>query len=111
MAKEFRVEGRHDDARATRGLLVFPKSVDDEGPEVLRVGLRSFLRAPRVVGNLFGQGDAPVGDPPVSDAVPPELPVKFQVGAVSRISAIRAPDLDAGPRIPREDRAFPPTVR
>src|SRR5207247_9061694 len=111
MAKEFRVEGRHDDARATRGLLVFPKIVDDEGCEVLRVALRSFLRAHRIVGNLFGQGDAPVGDPPVSEAVPPVLPVKFQVGAVSGISVIRAPDLDAGPRVPRESRHLSPTGR
>src|SRR5438093_10571218 len=95
MAKEFRVEGRHDDARATRGLLVFPKSVDDEGCEVLRVGLRSFLRAHRIVGNLFGQGDAPVGDPPVSEAVRPVLPVKLQVRAVSAISLIVAPTLDS----------------
>ena len=111
MAKEFRVEGRHNDACATRCLMVFPKSVDDEGCEVLRVGLRSFLRGHRIVGNLFGQGDAPVGDPPVSEAVLPVLAVKFQVGAVSRISVIRAPDLDAGPRVPREDRHFPPTGR
>ena len=111
MAKEFRVEGRHDDARATRGLLVFPKPVDDEGCEVLRVGLRAFLRGHRIVGNLFGQGDAPVRDPPVSKAVPPVLAVKFQVGAVSGISVIGAPDLDAGPRVPREDRYLPPTGR
>src|SRR5207253_1857345 len=111
MAKEFRVERRHDDPSATRGLMVFPKSVEDEGREVLRVGLRSFLRAHRIVGNLFGQGDAPVGDPPVSEAVPPVLPVKFQVGAVSRISVIRAPDLDAGPRVPRESRHLSPTGR
>src|SRR5438552_17572029 len=111
MAKAFRGEGRHDDARATRGLLVFPKSVDDEGCEVLRVALPSFPRAHRIVGNLFGQGDAPVGDPPVSEAVRPVLPGKFQVGAVSRISVIRAPDLDAGPRVPRESRHLSPTGR
>src|SRR5437016_14115250 len=104
MAKEFRVEGRHDDARATRGLLVFPKSVDDEGCEVLRVGLRSFIRAHRIVGNLFCQGDAPVGDPPVSEAVRPALPVKFQVGALSAISVMGAPDLGGGPRFPRAER-------
>src|SRR5205823_5003130 len=63
------------------------------------------------VGNLFGQGDAPVRDPPVSKAVPPVLAVKFQVGAVSGISVIGAPDLDAGPRVPREDRYLPPTGR
>src|SRR5437016_13672650 len=100
MAKEFRVEGRHDDARATRGLLVFPKSVDDEGCEVLRVGLRSFLRAHRIVGNLLGQGAAPVADPPVSEDLRPVLPVKFQSGAVSGISVIAAPALAAGPRAP-----------
>src|SRR5437867_1182349 len=111
MAKEFRVEVRHDVAIATRDLLVFQKSVDDVGYEVLAVVLRSILAAHRIVGNLFGQGDAPVGHPQVSEAVPPVLPVKFQVGAVSGISVIGAPDLDAGPRVPRESRHLSPTGR
>src|SRR5205807_9187834 len=51
------------------------------------------------------------GGPLVSAPLLPVLAVKFQVGAVSRISVIRAPDLDAGPRVPGEDRHFPPTGR
>src|SRR3989442_8388045 len=33
--------------------------------------------------------------------------MNLQVGAVPRISVVRTPDLDAGPRVPRKNRDFP----
>src|SRR5207247_8883657 len=40
-------------------------------------------------------------------SVQPIVAMKLQVGAVPRISVVRTPDLDAGPRVPRKNRDFP----
>src|SRR6267143_1812904 len=111
MAKELRVERRDDDAGPAGGLVMVPKRLDDQGCEMVRMGVGSLLRSVRVVGDLLPQREAPVRDAPVPQAVHPMLAMEFQVGAVPGISVVRTPDLDAGSRVPRQDRDFPPTGR
>src|SRR2546421_9110061 len=108
MAKELGVERRDDDAGSARRLPMFPKGFDDQGCEVVRMGVGSLLRGLRIVGDLLPQGKAPVRDAPISEAVHSVFAMEFQVGPVPRISVIRTPDLDAGPRVPSKDRDLPP---
>src|SRR5256886_8106341 len=67
----------------------------------------SLLRGVGVVGDLLSQGELPVRDAPVPQAVHSMFAMKLQVVAVPPISVVRTPDLDAGPRVPRKDRDFP----
>src|SRR5438132_14233479 len=73
----------------------------------VRMGGGSLLRGIGVVGDLLSQGELPVRDTPVPQAVRPMFAMKLQVAAVPRISVVRTPDLDAGPRVPRKNRDFP----
>src|SRR2546428_8156881 len=72
-----------------------------------RMGGGSLFRGIGVVGDFLPQGELPVRDTPVPQAVHPMFAMKLQVGAVPRISVVRTPDLDAGPRVPRKDRDLP----
>src|SRR3989440_9154808 len=107
VAKEFRVERRDDDAGSARGLLMLMESLEDQRCKMVRMGGGSLLRGVGVVGDLLSQGELPVRDTPVPQAVHPMFAMKLEVGAVPRISVVRTPDLDAGPRVPRKNRDFP----
>src|SRR2546421_4646353 len=107
VAKEFRVERSDDDAGSARGLLMLMESLEDQRCKMVRMGGGSLLRGVGVVGDLLSQGELPVRDTPVPQAVHPMFAMKLQVGAVPRISVVRTPDLDAGPRVPRKNRDFP----
>src|SRR5437660_2639154 len=109
VAKELRVERRDDDAGSARGLPMFPKGLDDQRCEMVRMGLGSLPGGIRVVQHLLPQSEAPVCDAPVPQSVHPVFAVEFQVGAVPGVSIVGAPHLDARPRVPREDRDFAPT--
>src|SRR3989454_11643747 len=111
VAKEFRVERRDDDAGSARGLLMLMESLEDQRCKMVRMGGGSLLRGVGVVGDLLSQGELPVRDTPVPQAVHPMFAMKLQVGAVPRISVVRTPALDAGPRVPRKNRDFPPAGR
>src|SRR2546428_13299640 len=71
------------------------------------MGGGSLVRGVGSVGHVPANGALPVRDTPVPQAVHPMFAMKLQVGAVPRISVVRTPDLDAGPRVPRKNRDFP----
>src|SRR5256712_13225108 len=75
------------------------------------MGGGALLRSVGVVGDFPPQGGLRVRDTPVRQAVHPMFAMKLQVGAVPRISVVRTPDLDAGPRVPRKNRDFPSAGR
>src|SRR5467141_2678879 len=77
MAKELGVERRDDDAGSARGLLMLPKGLNDQGCEVVRVGLGALLRGLWIVGDLLPQGKAAVRDAPVPQAVHPMFAMEF----------------------------------
>src|SRR5437879_9388847 len=83
------------------------ESLEDQRCKMVRMGGGSLLRGVGVVGDLLSQGELPVRDTPVPQAVHPMFAMKLQVGAVPRISVVRTPDLDAGPRVARKNRDFP----
>src|SRR5437764_12860850 len=90
---------------------MFPKGLDDQRCEVVRMGLGSGPGGTRVVQHLLRQSESPVCDAPVPQSVHPVFAVEFQVGAVPGVSIVGAPHLDARPRVPREDRDFTPAER
>src|SRR2546421_1807463 len=83
------------------------ESLEDHRCKMVRMGGGSLLRGVGVVGDFLSEGELPVRDTPVPQAVHPMFAMKLQVGAVPRISVVRTPDLDTGPRIPRKNRDFP----
>src|SRR5437879_11470108 len=82
------------------------ESLEDQRCKMIRMGGGSLLRGIGVVGDFLSQGELPVRDTPVPQAVHPMFAMKLQVGAVPRISVVRTPDLDTGTRVPRTTRDF-----
>src|SRR5207247_8859787 len=93
VAKEFRVERRDDDAGSARGLLMLMEGLEDQRCEMVGMGSGSRLRGIGVVGDFLSQGELPVRDTSVPQAVHPMFAINLRVSAVPRISVIRTTDL------------------
>src|SRR2546427_8084285 len=103
MAEQLRVERRDDGAGPPGRGAVGPEGLAHGPEEMVCMGPGPILRGLRVVRELVVEGERSTCDPPVPEPAGPLLAVELEIRAVPGITVVRAPHLDARPRIPRED--------